>query len=281
MNTSHYPPEHNWQCFFTDFNRIAMNSAYYSPVDKWRCFFSDFKRYRSEMPVRRVPVVNLEDTGNFFHEFSRTYASFVQSGGRLKVWDVAGVGTDEVRNCAVLAWLLDCHGSHGQGEAFLRCFLESLSTEPTHGKDCAAHLPQPYQINAPYRTTLEKHYNQGGIEEAICNSRVDIVIENASFLLFVEVKIYAGDTGNQLERYKQILKSKTSDRKRGLIFLAPTRRADQKESDEDIVCLSWQHLASHFEAYLDFRQGADAKVYPQPPLWLMLVRQFCQHIRTF
>ncbi|MDL2216268.1 PD-(D/E)XK nuclease family protein [Desulfovibrio sp. OttesenSCG-928-M14] len=249
-----------------------------SQAVRWKNFFTNFKDYAREVESAQIPAMDAKAAEPFFKLFRQHYAPFVKSGGTINVWDVAGISTDEVRNCAVLGWLLDCHGSHGQGAAFLHCFLESLQTAP--GKDGGVeNLPQAGQILAPYRTTLENTYAHECQGDNGPDSRVDIVIENDSFLLFVEVKIYAGDTGDQLKRYADILNARACGRACGLVLLTPSGRPPQDESAKDVTLLSWRHLAAHFEAYADSSQRAS--VEPCPPLWAELVRQFCQHINTF
>jgi hypothetical protein len=181
-----------------------MNNAQDLAIQNWQQFFTEFRQYSTDALPRDAAVDNGE-VEEFFHQFRRQYAPFVKSGGTINVWEVAGIDTDEVRNCAVLRWLLDCHGSHGQGEAFLRCFLDSLRTAPLNKASCLTRLPQAVQVHAPYRTVSESAYAEGCPDDKIPNSRVDIAIENETFLLFIEAKVHAGETGNQIERYNGIL----------------------------------------------------------------------------
>ncbi|WP_047023613.1 PDDEXK-like family protein, partial [Enterobacter cloacae] len=41
-------------------------------------------------------------------------------------WEVAGLGRKEVRNTAVLAWLLDPEGTHGFGRLSLQALLQAI-----------------------------------------------------------------------------------------------------------------------------------------------------------
>jgi hypothetical protein len=254
-----------------------MNSAQHSQTASWQNFFTDFKLYAFKAESAHAPALDARNAEQFFNLFKQYYVPFVKSGGTINVWEVAGVGTDEVRNCAVLGWLLDCQGSHGQGTLFLHWLLEALSVAP-FSRACRAHLPQVLHAHPPYRATVENTYEQEGSDGVMPNSRVDIVIENESFLLFIEAKVHAGETGNQLERYSSILRSRAGKRPYAMIFLTPTGRPAKDESAGDIVCLSWKQLADSFEA----RIAADIpKDSPHPLLWVSLVQQFCQHIRTF
>ncbi len=247
-----------------------------SQTVEWQNFFTDFKRYAFEVESTHPPMVDAKAAEQFFHLFRQHYTPFVKSGGAINVWDVAGIGTDEVRNCAVLGWLLDCHGSHGQGALFLHWLLDAIYFVPLP-LACRDHIPCGADVRAPYCATVENTYEQEGPDGAIPNSRVDIVIENESFLLFIEAKVRAGETGNQLERYNSILRSRAGERSYAMIFLTPTGRAARDESAKDIICLSWKQLADSFEEHI----AADIPKDSSQPLWVPLVQQFCQHIRTF
>jgi len=258
-----------------------MNSAHHPPPHKWQSFFAEFRQYTSASPLQPARSIDPHKAETFFALFRQRYSPFVQSGGTINVWDVAGIGTDEVRNCAVLGWLLDCHGSHGQGASFLRCFLDSVRYAPQNYSSRLMRLPQAVHVFPPYRTTLENRYSPGCLEDGGPESRVDIVIENESFLLFIEVKIHATETGNQLERYSNILQAHACDKPCGLVFLTPTGRAARDESAKGIACLSWKHFADSLEAFINVPGISGGTVSTGQPLWASLVQQFCSHIRQF
>ena len=258
-----------------------MNSAHYPPPHGWRSFFAEFRQYGSASPRQLPRAVAPHETEAFFTLFKQRYSRFVQSGGTINVWDVAGVGTDEVRNCAVLGWLLDCHGSHGQGASFLRCFLDSVRYAPQNGSSSLMRLPQAVHASPPYRTTLENRYSLGCLEDSAPESRVDIVIENAFFLLLIEVKIRAPETGDQLERYSDILQSHACDKPCGLVFLTPTGRPAKDEKIQGVARLSWKHFADSLEAFISAPGISGGTVSTGQLLWASLVQQFCSHIRQF
>ena len=258
-----------------------MNKAHALLPREWQNFFIEFRRHLPTNPLQQDTVADTQRTEAFFSEFRRHHTWFVRSGGTINVWDIAGVGKKEVRNCAVLGWLLDCYGSHGQGSTFLRCFLDSVRTTPQNNTVCLTRLPQTAHIHTPYRLILENSYSQGCLEECTTKSRVDIVIESEAFLLFVEVKIHAEETGDQLKRYNNILRSRACGKPCCMVFLTPTGRAPREESAESIACLSWKYLADSFENLINAQAVSDATAPSSPPLWVPLIQQFCKHIRTF
>jgi hypothetical protein len=56
------------------------------------------------------------------------------SGEFTNVWAIAGLKRNEVRNAAVLAWLLDPNGSHGLGHAVSCALLARIDDRLQEGK---------------------------------------------------------------------------------------------------------------------------------------------------
>ncbi|MDL2279301.1 PD-(D/E)XK nuclease family protein [Desulfovibrio sp. OttesenSCG-928-G11] len=241
----------------------------------WQNFFTDFKHYALDVESAQIPAMDAKVAGQFFDQFRHCYTRFANSGGTINVWDVAGIGTDEVRNCAVLGWLLDCHGSHGQGNIFLRWFIEAVNMDNIDAT-CRECFPQVNHIHAPYRTIVENTYAQEGNDGSMDNSRVDIVIESELFLLFIEAKIKAPKSGAQLTKYNEILTSRARQKRHGLIFLTCDGEPADGAPVGHVACVSWQQLAAAFGKRL---AAADNAASPQ--LWTAPVHQFCQHIQTF
>lgn len=105
-------------------------------------------------------------------------------GAFVNVWAVAGLGRSEVRTAAVLAWLLDPSGSHGGGDAYAQALWRSAHDE-TPG----------FNLSGLRRASPEVTPLGDG------SDRVDIVLEGDDFLVFIEVKIDAGQQPGQLTRY--------------------------------------------------------------------------------
>ncbi len=242
-----------------------MNMDMHSETSAWKTFFAEFDGlFHQHTAQVEKPYIDLAEAQTFFQTFSHKHTQFLESGGAINVWEVAGIGHNEVRNCAVLEWLLDYYGSHGQKGLFLQAFLNCLH-EASNGKT-------NFAVQGPYRTRLEDCYDQG-------ESRVDITIENDALLLFIEAKIYADETGNQLKRYKEILASRSAHMQKGLVFLTPSGYAPKDSEDaKDLILLSWHDIAHAFER---IAKKANNDGQARQPYWIPLVQQFCWHIRQF
>lgn len=93
-----------------------------------------------------------------------------------------GVAHYEVTHSKIIAGFLKPQGSHGQGDLFLRLFLQTIEKNNKIDMDTS---------NAKVYT----EYGKG------VDGRLDIFIENGSHSIIIENKIYARDQGEQLSRY--------------------------------------------------------------------------------
>jgi PD-(D/E)XK nuclease superfamily protein len=113
-------------------------------------------------------------------------------GEGIDIWALAGLRRNEVRTAAVLAWVLDPRGSHGQGEAISLALWERMKATDLFG----------FEIRGVRRVVTE-----------LCplgdaSDRVDVALEGADFVLFLEVKIDAAEGPDQLQRYREAARRK-------------------------------------------------------------------------
>jgi len=239
--------------------------------ERWNSFLQKFKRLYPEQAASQ-PVKLQEITAAkfklFIDPFRDALQKYHESGLGINVWDVAGLGFDEMRNSSVLAWLLDCHGSHGQGSQFLESLLSFLDQEKDLPPLAREKLPKPGITSCAHYWTRVESLPLGDMV-----SRVDIEIEGP-FILFIEVKIYAQETNDQLKRYIEIAKEKAGNRKWGVLFLTRNKSLPNDETlHEHVISISWKQLCS------TIRKQAE-KSMPKDSFGYQVMRQFCQHIST-
>ena len=110
-------------------------------------------------------------------------------GERFNVFEMLGVAHYEVTHSKIIAGFLNPQGSHGQGNLFLRLFLQTIETES--------------KINID--TTNAKVYT----EHDTGDGRIDILIEDGTgHGIVIENKVYAGDQPEQLIRYNSFAENK-------------------------------------------------------------------------
>lgn len=146
-------------------------------------------------------------------------------GAGFNVFNILGIGHREVTtHSPILVELLNPHGSHGQGAAFLERFLNELGISGFR-LDSSSIRVSPEVHLGPVTE------NSGG--------RLDIVVRDGfGCTLFIENKIYAGEQENQLSRYH------AHDPRAHLIYLtlhgSVPRTAPQGVS---VKCISYkQHI---------------------------------------
>lgn len=103
-----------------------------------------------------------------------------QRGEQFNIFHACGVNHYETRHSAILAEFLNPEGSHGQGDVYLKAFLDVV--------------PFPFQFDtSTAKVTTEFPTADGRMDVLITNAKGQAVI--------IENKIYAGDQWEQLKRY--------------------------------------------------------------------------------
>ena len=234
------------------------------PLLRLQAFFEEFKRLELRIhsqkdlqpqPVNQLPASQYHD---FYQSFARLHQVEKQRGVEINVWQQAGLKRDEVRNTAVLAWWLDCYGSHALGNQLLKTMLSTL----------------PISEKLPTLDEIEDYWVRvESLPLGETENRIDIEIKGKNFLIFIEVKINAREGDKQLERYYNLLHEKADLyglEKRVLIYL--TRNSAPRITIDDCICLSWNNLTLAI---------GKIKLPAQALFSQRLLHQFCQHIQSF
>ena len=128
------------------------------------------------------------------------------------IFRVLGVAEKEVIMCRMLADLLNPKGSHGQGSAFLKCFLEQvLRLEYTEKQLATAVVHKEYPIPDSDR-------------------RIDIAIEMQNRFIPIEVKIHAKDQKSQCYDYWTFARELMGDEEAVIYYLTKYGTMPSKES---------------------------------------------------
>ena len=104
--------------FFVDFRKTSdqPGQSVRSKASLER-FFADFARLKlalAEPPAQAASIyIDLARLRTFLATLRQVTAKLYRLGDFIDVWSVAGVNRVELRNAAVLAWLLDANGTHG------------------------------------------------------------------------------------------------------------------------------------------------------------------------
>ena len=107
-------------------------------------------------------------------------------GENFNIFSILNMETDEVNtHCRLLYELLSPNGSHGMGEQFLRAFFEMV-----------LHRPYCEGVSVYREYTIEKQTDDD-------YGRIDLLVQGKDVCYPIEVKIYAGDQWEQIDRYSR------------------------------------------------------------------------------
>lgn len=198
---------------------------------------------------------------------SRLRALFAQLTGPLEqarrdgsladVWDIAGLGRNELRTAAALAALWNPRLCGTVAVEFLAAFLARVGPDE--------NFPTHTELNAGYVVRTEDH-PEGEVSE-----RVDITIEGRGFLLGIEIKIDADEGPQQLSRYRNALQARAAHRQQrpALIYLSPRPPLDPFTRHA-----RWSDIAAAARSVAPC-QAAERQFVHQ------LVTQFATHVAAF
>lgn len=159
---------------------------------------------------------------------SGKYDSIYQkTGGYFNIFDIANISSDEITICRIIHELLDPKGSHFQGDAYLRLFVDILKLK----------------VNDLEFNDEDYHTVSVRREECISeNRRIDLVIETEKSYIPIEVKIYAGDQNEQCKDYCK--KAKSPNNKPTMFYLtlygsppSPESLGDLNDDDKKLIKL--------------------------------------------
>lgn len=163
-----------------------------------------------------------------------------RTAGTFNIFRLLGVAHDEVRtHSALLANLLDPHGSHAQGTLFLERFLICCNK-------MFPELPAPSIPITAGRWTVRTEFMtpQGILDIVLSSSRL-------SHLYVIENKVWAMEQTDQLTRYDGWLKQQSQYAHRALFYLTPDGRPSLTSGDAPYYRLSYRaHIVPWLEETL-------------------------------
>lgn len=153
--------------------------------------------------------MDIKNLLNRIQDINKKYEQFAKlSGENFNVFSVLGLSSSENHYSLFIAELLSPKGSHGQGDLYLRLFINQLGLNSDFTN---------IEVIAEHDTgEVSTDYSEGG--------RIDIYIKSTPKNIIIENKIYAGDQPNQLYRYH------VYDTNAELLYLTLDGKAPSKDS---------------------------------------------------
>lgn len=145
-----------------------------------------------------------------------------QRGEQFNIFHICGIEHYETSHSTILAGILNPNGNHGQGDTFLKAFLESVS-------------------NPIWLSEFDTKTASVKTEYDTSNGRIDILITNdKNQAIIIENKIYAPDQPKQLIRYDKFAQKTFHKGNYAILYLTLWGDEASKESAEGVTyqCIS-------------------------------------------
>ncbi len=238
-------------------------------------FFADYQAYRTPLvpdvkkPALKSFQIDAVKLNNWLAGLAQPMEHMRRGAFQFDPWQVAGLGRDEVRNSAVLAWLLNPKGSHGLGDTPMRGLLEDL---------------QRFDGRFPSRCSCFCRVRVESNPDGDCGNRVDIEIDDADFYVLIEAKLDAREGEDQIQRYGNISQQLACARPWALVFLTPRglKSNTAGHHGEHVLPLSWRQLAFSVAQSIKI-SSADTLMKRGPARHMaeQAVQRFLKQMRTF
>ncbi len=231
-----------------------------------------FASLNSALPSKLAPANRIEKVQYIAHaghypdelalaQFFKTVRGPIErarsNGELLNVWSVARVRTDELRNTAILNWLLDLNESHGRGSRFWESLLRRIADRLPAG------FPHERNLTTNYVTRVEDYPLSNSM------NRIDIRIENDAFLIFIEAKIKASERENQIKDYLELLSRSAGTRHSFLLLVCGSSEAIPARPN--VVIITWGEIAKMID---DVISGEEATFLNK------ILRQLSEHFAS-
>ena len=171
----------------------------------------------------------------------------------FNIFEVLGIEKSETRHSAFLAWLLDPNGNHGLGNYFVRKFLLNVTSIANyHGIDTST----AFDVDGWKLSDLD-------VETELHKIDILLMSQEDGFVCALENKVSSGEHGNQLERYRDLVKREYGNLTPMFVYL--TVDGDRPEKDEDAenyTPISYGQIAELIQEAVEFRSmdlGANVK----------------------
>ena len=147
-----------------------------------------------------------------------------QRGEQFNIFHICGIEHYETSHSTILAGILNPNGNHGQGDTFLKAFLENA-------------------LNPTWLSEFDTKTASVKTEYDTSNGRIDILITNdKNQAIIIENKIYASDQPKQLIRYDEFAQRTFHKGNYAILYLTLWGDEASKESAEGVTyqCISYR-----------------------------------------
>ncbi|MGH1399507.1 MAG: PD-(D/E)XK nuclease family protein [Alphaproteobacteria bacterium] len=178
---------------------------------------------------------------------SSDFADLNKSFERFCPFEATGMVRQEIRHGYFLSYILDPNRPHGFGSGCLKAFLMALAR-------CSTGVQ-------PIASPLEVHtssWDEARVFREWKNIDVLIEIPSKKTVIAIELKIDAGEHGDQLSRYTKSVREKWPDWRHGFVFLTKTGEAPNDSVQNDWVSLGLCDVVDALAEFAEADEGGAA-----------------------
>ncbi len=132
--------------------------------------------------------------------------------GQFNIFEALGMVRQEIRHSNFLAWLLNPVQNHGLADAFLRGFLLKTSVKAS---EAGIETISPIDVDVWDLSGTEVRREWENID-------ITLVDESNKFVCVIENKVFSGEHGDQLRRYREVVEEAFPDYTRHYVLLNVT-----------------------------------------------------------
>lgn len=142
-------------------------------------------------------------------------------GEKFNIFSILNMETDEVNtHCRLLYELLSPDGSHGMVDQFLRAFFEMV-----------LHKPYCESVSVYREYAIEKQTDDD-------YGRIDLLVQGKDTCYPIEVKVYAGDQWEQIDRYSRFA-SKAKENQVYYLTLDGHDPSEESKRESEAISISF------------------------------------------
>jgi hypothetical protein len=161
----------------------------------------------------------LEHASGVIKNYDNLYRS---KGLKYNIFKIARISEKEVIICRVITDLLNPKGTHYKGDVYLKLFWDIVSPKI---ENCPELKTENARVINEYSTDV--------------NRRIDIVIEDGTVFVPIEVKIWAGEQEDQIKDYAEYSRVKNGDTHIPVLYLTIWGSESETAGEGDYVCVSF------------------------------------------
>ncbi len=182
----------------------------------------------------------------------------------FNVFETLSIVDAELRHSNMIAWLLNPESNHGLGEVFLKQFLKLLVSR---NKQALTDISLfDFEILSYADVEVRREWNN-----------IDLLLilneENARYVVAIENKIFSLEHGDQLNRYRTIIRDEFGhDSKTIFVYLTPD---NAEPTDEKWVAFSYIEIADLLKDVLERKKDTiSQQIYNFISHYEVIVRRY-------